>query len=300
MRPTPKSVPAGHPPNGELRRQTVLRWPFPHRLLPHGASPAARAAAIQVARRLHDHRPAQPSHRTDLRSLCDHSPIRPCPRNGLLGRHRQTGRRRPRNLRSLPNQQITRPSDTLPPPARRRPAGRTRKSLDALDEPAPALPDNRRLLRRSLLERLRRQPQLRRHKKNGTHRHASPLRTGRDDTAPTTHRPRPTSHRRRHPNPNTPLAPPPNVRPRTRTARRPTDTSPTRTTPATIIGPQTAARAHNHSGTAPPSPDNHPPPSNPYQNRPHHRWTRKATRCASTVQIRRGAGEAGRRGVQGW
>ena len=286
MRPTPKSVPAGHPPNGERRRQTGLRWPFPHRLLPHGASPAARAAAIQVARRLHDHRPAQPSHRTDLRSLCDHSPIRPCPRNGLLGRHRQTaggwhrpstacrsrngllgrhrqtGRRRPRSRQHIPNQQIPRPSDTLPPPPRRCPAGRTRKGLDALDEPAPALPDNRRLLRSRLLERLRRQPQLRRHTKNGAHRHASPMQTGRDDTAPTTHSTSPTAHQRRPPKPKPPLAPPPNVSHRPRTARRPTDTSPPRTTPAAAISPPTTGRSTQPQQTpSPKSPDAHPPPA---------------------------------------
>ena len=237
---------------------------------------------------------------TDMCSPCDHSPIRTGRRNGLLGFHRQTGRRRPRSLRSLPNQQIPRPSDHISPPARRRQSGRTRKRLDALDEPAPAIPNNRRGLRMRILERLRRQPQLRRHKKNGTHSHTSPLRTGRDDTTPTTHRPRPTSHRRRHPNPNTPLAPPPNVRHRPRPARRPTDTSPTRTTPATIIGPQTAARAHNHSRTAPPSPDNHPPPPNPCQVC---RLSGDSEGYPLWVECKkfgggRGAGEAGRLGLR--
>ena len=60
MRPTPTPDPAGHPHNSGQRidrRKKALRWPFPHRLLPHGLSPAARATAAQVARRLYDHRP---------------------------------------------------------------------------------------------------------------------------------------------------------------------------------------------------------------------------------------------------
>ena len=57
-RPNPGNRNMRPTPNPRIdRSKKALRWPFPHRLLPNGLSPAARAAAAQVARRLFDHRP---------------------------------------------------------------------------------------------------------------------------------------------------------------------------------------------------------------------------------------------------